>query len=322
MNGRMIHRSLVVFVMLALGLVMAACNAPLAENPQDAFGTAAAQTVSAQLTQAFAVTPTVPVVPPTATLEPPTLPPPPPTATQPPPPPSATPGCTDVSTFVSDVTIPDNTNKNAGDDFTKTWRLRNSGTCTWTSDYDIVFVSGDAMGADASDNLPGNVSPGSTVDVSMDMTAPSSNGTFKGNWRLRNDDGVLFGVTFYVQIVVGQDVHKADKMTVDSSYYFDLDEGDPDASGGARDAWYHGVSIDEQYIEPMNGAKFKKWGGGGTPSYDDCKDASLSGNAINFDDIPEGTILCYKTSEGRYGRMQIDDKTDTTVRIDFRTWEE
>jgi len=318
-NTRVLYRRLAFLSMLGLAMLLAACNFPLSQNPQDAYGTAAAQTVSAQLTQAFAASPTLPVLPATATLVPPTLPPP-PTAT-PLPPPTATPGCSDNSAFVSDVTIPDNTNKAAGASFTKTWRLRNTGTCTWTSDYDIVFFDGNIMGGPASDDLPGNVAPGNTADISVDLTAPSSSGTHKGRWQLRNAKGVLFGSIFFVQIVVGAEIHLADKMTVDSSYNFDLDEGDPTASDADKDAWYHKVSDAEQYLEPKNGAKFKEWNDG-VPSFDDCEDASLSTAAINFNDIPEGSILCYLTNEGRYGRMEIEDKTTSTVRIDFRTWED
>ena len=318
MNTRVLYRRLAAPLMLSLALLLAACNAPISENPQDVYGTAAAQTVSAQLTLAFAASPTPPVLPATATLAPPTLP---PATSTPVPPPTATPGCTDDSDFVSDVTIPDNTNKAAGADFTKTWRLRNAGTCTWTSDYDIVFFDGNIMGGPASDDLPGNVAPGNTVDLSVDLTAPSSNGTHKGRWQLRNSKGVLFGSIFFVQIVVGAEIHLSDKMTVDSSYYFDLDEGDPTASDADKDAWYHKVSDAEQYLEPANGAKFKEWNDG-VPSFDDCKDASLSSAAINFNDIPEGSILCYRTNEGRYGRVEIEDKTTNTVRLDFRTWED
>jgi hypothetical protein len=92
--------------------------------------------------------------------------------------------------------------------FTKTWRIRNTGTCTWTPAYAIVNVSGDKLGAPNYVSIPGNVSPGESVAVSVNLTAPNSPGRYRGNWMLRNSSGVLFGVgetgnsSFYVDINV------------------------------------------------------------------------------------------------------------------------
>jgi hypothetical protein len=105
---------------------------------------------------------------------------------------SAPPPCDAVS-FVSDVTIPDGTVFTAGTKFTKTWRLRNAGVCTWTTNYAVIFIDGNAMGASAAINLPATVPPGQTIDLSIDMTAPSNNGTYQGNWKLRNPAGLVFG---------------------------------------------------------------------------------------------------------------------------------
>lgn len=324
MNERSVRPARGVAAFLGLAVLVAACNFPLAgPSTQDIQDTAAAQTVSAQLTQAFAVTPTVPQVPPTDTPPPPTSLP--PTATLPPTP-SATQPCTDIAVFVADVTIPDNTNMDPGEDFDKTWRLRNNGTCTWNSEYDIAFIDGNIMGGPSSKPLAGAVAPGSTVDVTVDLTAPSTNGTHRGNWRLRNNKDVLFGVTFYVQIVVGPtptpapEVHETEQMTIDSSYHFDLDEGDATAGSGTRDAWYEAVSAVEQYLTPENGATFKKWGGS-PPSYNDCNNASLSSAKISLADLPVGTWVCYETDEGRIGRFEVEGKTTYEWTIDFRTWE-
>ena len=114
-----------------------------------------------------------------------------------------TPVC-NLASFVSDVTIPDNTNINVNAGFIKTWRLRNVGSCTWTSSYQIIFDSGDQMSGPASQQLiNGTVLPGSTVDVSVNLTAPASAGTYKGNWKLRDQNGAVFALStgpFWVQI--------------------------------------------------------------------------------------------------------------------------
>jgi hypothetical protein len=113
---------------------------------------------------------------------------------------------------VSDVTVPDGSDFDPGETFIKTWRLRNAGSCTWNSQYDLVFHSGDAMSAPADVQLTsGSVAPGATVDVSIQLTAPNSPGGYQGFFRLRSGSGVVFGigdnadVSFWVEIEVIED---------------------------------------------------------------------------------------------------------------------
>ena len=82
--------------------------------------------------------------------------------------------------FVSDITIGDYSNFYPGATFTKTWRLRNSGTCTWDSSYRLVYDSGYSMSGPASVALPGTVVPGQVVDVSVTLQAPYNAGTYRG----------------------------------------------------------------------------------------------------------------------------------------------
>ncbi len=101
----------------------------------------------------------------------------------------------DRAGFVTDVTVPDGSDFYAGNAFTKTWRLRNNGTCTWTSGYSLIFDHGDAMGAPAAQQLTtGTVAPGQSIDVSVNLTAPGAVGTYRGYFRLRNPSGVVFGI--------------------------------------------------------------------------------------------------------------------------------
>jgi uncharacterized repeat protein (TIGR01451 family) len=57
-------------------------------------------------------------------------------------------------------------------------------------------------------NLPTSVAPGGTIDLSLNMIAPLSSGTYFSYWRLRNASGVDFGVgangttNFFVKIKV------------------------------------------------------------------------------------------------------------------------
>ena len=99
----------------------------------------------------------------------------------------------DWVSFISDVSVPDGTKYAPGTSFVKTWRLKNIGTCTWTSSYSLVFVNGDQMGGSAAIALPGNVAPNQTVDVSVTLTAPTTEKAYSGNWMLRNAAGAVFG---------------------------------------------------------------------------------------------------------------------------------
>jgi hypothetical protein len=114
----------------------------------------------------------------------------------------------DAASFVSDVTYPDGSIVGRGSNFTKIWRIKNIGTCTWTTSYAIVYVSGEKFGASNAVALPASVGPGQTIDLPLNLTAPTSNGRYRGNWKLRNASGILFGVgtagdsNFYVDVNV------------------------------------------------------------------------------------------------------------------------
>ena len=200
------HIRNILFLSLVLVFIITACNlpskAPATEEPNSIF-TQAALTVQAQLTQSASFnTPTLPPAQPTNTLVvlptavPATL----------PPAASATPVC-DQAQYVKDVTIADGTTFDPGETFTKTWRLRNAGTCTW-SGYSLVFDSGDAMNG-TSPIAIGTVNPGQEVDLSVTLTAPATSGSYRGYWRVRNTSGVLIpvlggtqGKSFFVDIKV------------------------------------------------------------------------------------------------------------------------
>ncbi len=113
--------------------------------------------------------------------------------------------------LASDLTIPDGATVAPGSSFTKTWRLKNAGTCAWTSGYVLIFERGERMDSPATVPLTtGNVPPGATVDVSVTLKAPAAPGTYQADFRLRSSDNIVFGIgssgqnTFWVKIVVSQ----------------------------------------------------------------------------------------------------------------------
>ncbi len=105
------------------------------------------------------------------------------------------------SSFVSDVSIPDGTILAPGQSFVKTWAFQNTGTCTWTTNYQLVYTSGEKMGG-ATVKLVGTVSPTQQDQVSVSLVAPVAEGTYTGFWRLADDQGNQFGVSVFVKIVV------------------------------------------------------------------------------------------------------------------------
>ena len=175
-------------------LLLAGCNLPLGKTATPKAGneqTAVAQTVSAMQTLLASNATPLTYFTPVATL-----------ATMTPgeavtgeaPQSTSTPLPTYKVGFITDVTIPDNMIIQPGTAFKKTWRLRNDGTGTWEPNFKLVFVNGDSMGGPASKTLDETVAPGETIDISVDLTAPSISKTYKGNWMLQTDKGVNFGI--------------------------------------------------------------------------------------------------------------------------------
>ncbi|MCE7858932.1 MAG: hypothetical protein DYG86_03985 [Chloroflexi bacterium CFX2] len=117
------------------------------------------------------------------------------------------PNACDRAQFIADVTVRDGTAFAPGIGFSKTWRLKNVGTCTWTN-YSIMFDSGEKMGGPDSALIPASVAPGQTVDITLALTSPTTAGTYRGYWKLKNNTGVPFGIgsagtkSFWVEIKV------------------------------------------------------------------------------------------------------------------------
>jgi hypothetical protein len=111
--------------------------------------------------------------------------------------------------FNSDVTIPDDWQTTPSDTFTKTWQLQNIGSCAWTSSYWLVFDHGDQMSAPAEQQLTsGEIEPGGTIAISVNLKSPTAPGTYQGYFKLRASDGTVFGIgsgaadPFWVKIKV------------------------------------------------------------------------------------------------------------------------
>ncbi len=200
------HAALFILSTLLLAIIAASCNMPAGEMDEATQQTVVAQTVEAALpspTNTSAVSSTATTAPtqqkttdatsaaPTNTQSAQA------TSTQ------TEDGVDDV-TFLTDITLPDYSEVEVGEKVTKTWRLQNTGTTTWTTDYQVVFVKEERLGAPASINLPKEVAPDETVDISIDFTIPEATGEYRSDWILETPTGKQFGLgedddlTFYV----------------------------------------------------------------------------------------------------------------------------
>jgi len=199
------------FVIL-LPLILTACKrsqaslTPTQLAPEAAL-TAAAQTADARLLEMRQLTPSATPVPPTPTTQVATFTPIPSTTTSTPITPTATAisgvsGGIDDAVFTMKETIPDGTSFSPGTKFVKSWQFINSGSSTWTTAYSLAFVNGDAMSGPSTVSVPVVVAPGKLVDIPVNLVAPSTPGSYKGYWRLRNPSGTSFGTTVFVQINV------------------------------------------------------------------------------------------------------------------------
>ncbi len=199
-------------VLLAGVMLLGACNlnASMPTPTVDVYAlyTAAAETLVASLTQTAAVSPT-PLPTTTATeataavsteaaLSTATLPPLTPIAIEVTP---TTPPC-DAADYIADVNIPDGTVMSPGQDFVKTWLIKNIGSCPWGAGYQVVYAQY-AVRMDGQP-LPFNtpVNPGDQVEISVQFKAPAKAGEYLSAWRMANALGQPFGEIFYVKIVV------------------------------------------------------------------------------------------------------------------------
>jgi hypothetical protein len=355
---------------LLLVAALVGCNMPRNQASPTANITQAYQTVEAHLTEAALTTPVVasPVASPTVSASntpapsqtprgnatPLSLPSPTPTVR----------ACDQAAAGLPkiDVTIDDDTVMLPGQDFTKTWRLQNVGSCTWSKDYSIAVFSGDALSAPTAVPLPSKVDPGQSIDISVDLTAPSKAGTYTGNWKLRNAAGNWFGIgpggvsPFWVRIVVKSDAVGTITPTVTGTVAAGASPSPttttypgpstPSANPGVQVSGSGSLALNDQVdldtnkvnsgtadlalqvngkgrlqLVLLNGAGFGGMGGA-APAYADCTKLSYSGSAIALKNIPVGTYLCYQTSGGRLGWLQLVSwkENDPTATLQFKTW--
>lgn len=204
-----------VLITILIAVVLTACggttNATLAVPTVDiaAIRTSAASTVVSQFTltaAAFTVTP----APPTETETPAG------TATETTPPVAQVTNAQGTTVALCDkyswdlttvdVNVPDNTVMTPGQEFTKTWKIKNTGSCTWGAGYTMVYSYGDDKMSGQPQPFGAAIAPGQEVEVSVQFKAPDLPGTYTSYWTLQNPKGIAFqgndGKVLYVRIIV------------------------------------------------------------------------------------------------------------------------
>ena len=200
-------------IFLVITILIAACGSATTPEPTPdvaAVRTSAASTVVSQFTLTAAVFTPVPPSPlPTDTA----VPEPTDTATEPPVAQVTNAAGTAIDlcdkyswdAATVDVNYPDSSTVSPGESFTKTWKIKNIGSCPWGDGYKLIYSYGDKMSGTAQP-LTAAIAPGDEVDVSVDFKAPDLPGTYTSYWTLQNAKGIAFqgndNKVLYVLVVV------------------------------------------------------------------------------------------------------------------------
>ena len=341
---------------LILAVALSGCNMPLGSQPAQSTisVTQAYQTVESRLTQAALSKSTETATPPPATTASATALP----ATATPPALQVTPSPTGICNQAVpgnpiDITVPDNTQMVAGASYTKTWRLQNTGTCTWAKGYVAAYFSGELMGARSSVLLPNEVAPGQQVDISVDMVAPAAPGTYQGNWKLRTASGAWFGIgpqgnsPFWVRIEVipgGTDTPTPEATVATGSptpsptatlalvvqargsvnlvLGGKLDLDTIRLNNGGEDVSYVENADGKHILVTQDEAAIEVFGSD-QPSYENCNSVAYSDNFIVAQNLSPGVYLCFHTNAGRTGRALLLEKgaENNSLTLDILTWD-
>jgi hypothetical protein len=252
--------------------------------------------------------------------------------------------CTNLATFVQDITIRDYAELIPGESFTKIWTLKNSGTCTWTPTYAAVFMGGSRMDASLEQELGAYVPPGESINLQIEMSAPQDAGIYQGFWKLRTDEGRYFGLglqgqqSFWVRVVVRTSatppvaaagttptstplkpsVWVQGSATLEALDTFDLDSAARNITTGSDIAL--SATEGEPLLNLLNGAQAAILSATTQqPGPTDCSQAAMLSDPIALQTLPEQSRICYRTDQARLGILSIA-QVDGAFQITFITW--
>jgi hypothetical protein len=236
----------------------------------------------------------------------------------------------DWAQFVTDVTVPDGMRFDPGATFTKTWRLKNIGTCTWTKSYSLVFDSSEKMGAPDSVPFPADVPPGGSVDLTVTMTAPSTAGHYRGYWRLKNASGVLFGIGYNANRTFWVEINVTGTAPANVVYNFTTEAGNATWSSGAGGLSFPGTDGDAKgFALKLDKPKFESGVEDSQPGLlfspqnitNGFIQARYPGFTVQRGDRFQTTVGCQSGSTSCYVAYRLDYEVGNTVRT-FWTFRE
>ena len=200
--------------------------------------------------------------------------------------------------FVADVTVPDGTQYTSGTAFTKTWRLKNIGTCAWTTSDTMIFDTGAQMGGPASVKLTATA-VGSTVDVSVPLTAPNGAGHYIGYWKFKSSSGTVFGIGINANRAWWVDINVPSNNTGSVVYDFAASADKATWTSGAGGLTFPGTEGDAK------GFAIKK----DKPKYESGAESPQPALLFVPQNVTNGFI------QARYPAFKVDasDKFQTTV---------
>jgi len=115
-------------------------------------------------------------------------------------------GCLDGMKLVQELNYPDSNMANPesfspGETIQKGWRIQNTGSCTWDSNYTLDYVSSNPANAPIGGNpvsIQGKVAPGQNYDVYASVVTPPQSGRYQSIWGLRDIQGQFFGDRLWI----------------------------------------------------------------------------------------------------------------------------
>ena len=236
---------------------------------------------------------------------------------------SASQACSDWAQFVADVTVPDGTKFSPGATFKKTWRLKNIGTCTWTTSYSLVFDTGTQMTSTSSVAFTTSVPPGGTIDVSVDMTAPSAAGHYIGYWKFKNAAGTLFGIGSSANKSWWVEINVTGSTTTGVAYDFSAQAETATWASGAGGLTFPGTDGDAKgFALRVINAKFESGATSTQPALlvgpQQITNGFIEGRypafAVQSGDRFQATVGCAEGSTSCYVAYRLDYKVGSTIR--------